>query len=116
MRVNDETAKFRSYFPWIGALESATPDITKEMTALLRENGEEIYAAGTGEMSTVYDSTKGWGTMRFRYMGRYVEVRSFRGISVTGSSSVGKVQTLGRTAVPTLARVGRMHDSSGIFF
>lgn len=72
------------------------------MAALLRESGGKIYAAGTGEMSTVYDSTKGWGTMRFRYMGRYVEVRRFRGIAVKGSSSVGKVQTLGHTAVLTL--------------
>lgn len=44
------------------------------MKALARAGGGEgSYKGGTGEMSTVYDATQGWGTMRLRYMGRCVD-------------------------------------------
>lgn len=55
-------------------LEAAAPDITLEMEALARAGGGASYRGGSGEMSTVYDATQGWGTMRLRYMGRYTEV------------------------------------------
>lgn len=60
----------RSEFPWLRELEEAAPDITREMKSLARAGGERSYRGGTGEMSTVYDATQGWGTMRIRYMGR----------------------------------------------
>ncbi|CAM9122157.1 unnamed protein product, partial [Hapterophycus canaliculatus] len=61
----------KSEFPWLRALEEAAPDITREMKALARAGGQRSYRGGTGEMSTVYDATQGWGTMRIRYMGRF---------------------------------------------
>lgn len=60
----------RSEFPWLQGLEAAAPDITLEMEALARAGGGTTYRGGSGEMSTVYDATRGWGTMRLRYMGR----------------------------------------------
>lgn len=65
----------RSEFSWLGELETAAPDITREMKALAKAGGERSYRGGTGEMSTVYDATKGWGTMRIRYMGRCADTR-----------------------------------------
>lgn len=62
----------RSTFEWLQDLEDAAPDITREMEALARAGGGGRYKGGTGEMSTVYDATQGWGTMRLRYMGRCV--------------------------------------------
>lgn len=62
----------RSEFPWLRDLEAAAPDITLEMEALARAGGGAPYKGGSGEMSTVYDATQGWGTMRLRYMGRWV--------------------------------------------
>lgn len=63
----------RSEFSWLRELEDAAPDITREMEALAKARGGRSYRGGTGEMSTVYDATKGWGTMRIRYMGRCAE-------------------------------------------
>ena len=63
----------RSEFPWLRDLEAAAPDITLEMEALARAGGGAPYKGGSGEMSTVYDATQGWGTMRLRYMGRWVD-------------------------------------------
>lgn len=60
----------RSEFSWLRELEDAAPDITREMEALAKAGGGRSYRGGTGEMSTVYDATQGWGTMRIRYMGR----------------------------------------------
>lgn len=60
----------RSEFPWLEELENAAPDITREMKALAGAGGGRSYKGGTGEMSTVYGATEGWGTMRIRYMGR----------------------------------------------
>lgn len=65
----------RSEFTWLQDLEAAAPDITLEMEALARAGGGAPYKGGSGEMSTVYDATQGWGTMRLRYMGRWVEQR-----------------------------------------
>ncbi|CAM9423079.1 unnamed protein product [Laminaria digitata] len=62
----------RSEFCWLQDLEDAASDIAREMQALARAGGGgRSYKGGTGEMSTVYDATQGWGTMRLRYMGRY---------------------------------------------
>ncbi|CAM9246316.1 unnamed protein product [Ectocarpus fasciculatus] len=61
----------RSELSWLQDLEDAAPDIKREMEALERSGGERSYRGGTGEMSTVYDATRGWGTMRIRYMGRF---------------------------------------------
>ncbi|CAB1121479.1 unnamed protein product [Ectocarpus sp. CCAP 1310/34] len=61
----------RSEFSWLQDLEDAAPDIKREMEALERLGGARSYKGGTGEMSTVYDATRGWGTMRIRYMGRF---------------------------------------------
>lgn len=66
---------YRSEFGWLQDLEDAAPDITREMEALARAGGGgRSYKGGTGEMSTVYDATQGWGTMRLRYMGRWVDI------------------------------------------
>ncbi|CAN0060064.1 unnamed protein product [Scytosiphon promiscuus] len=61
----------RSEFPWLQDLEEAATDITAEMKRLARAGGQQSYRGGSGEMSTVYDATQGWGTMRLRYMGRF---------------------------------------------
>lgn len=61
----------RSAFPCLAELEAAAPIIIREMNALARAGGGNSYDRGTGEMSTAYGATKGWGTMRIRYMGRY---------------------------------------------
>lgn len=60
----------RSEFSWLQELEDAAPDITREIGSLVKAGRGQSYRGGTGEMSTVYDATRGWSTMRIRYMGR----------------------------------------------
>lgn len=71
----------RSEFSWLQGLEDAADEITREMGALQRAGKGSGYQGGTGEMSTVYDATQGWGTMRIRYMGRCVD----------GTHALGKI-------------------------
>lgn len=71
-RIHSNNRDSSSEFAWLQELEDASADITREMKALARAGGGRSYKGGTGEMSTVYDATQGWGTMRMRYMGRCV--------------------------------------------